>query len=300
VDDISLSYISEYLSIDSRKEKVSAKGTYQDKNMNETTYHVVLSTQLNEKVLKYLENERTKNEKKDINLKIELNVSYIQSETTISHIYLIPPEKFRLPENQIQTSSGRSKRFEVLVYAYDSEYNTDKNNGWLLSGDGGPKFLSLATRKLKTTFRIPSNDWIFEYAPKFDIGKSFVVEIPQGKPILEKAWKYIEEADESYRNWNTKAVYANCRECGNLLDKELGDKMGRKSFNYKERWGRAFKRFKNTSFSELASLDLHIEDLKKGYPEEDVKILKPDAEHLIIQTKALVNYAQELLIEKSH
>lgn len=299
-DGLNISYISEYLTVDERKVKMSARGTYQDKNRQEDTYHAILSTQLNEKALKYMENDRTKNDKRDIRLKIELNILYIQSKTRISHIFHIDPEKLNLPVNQLHTGSGRLSKFNMLVYASDSDYHSDKDNGWFLSGDGGPEFLSIVNKKLTHSFRIPSNDWIFEFAPRFDLGKSFVVEIPQGQEILDKAWKYIEQADESFRNWNTKAVYVNCRECGSLLDEELKNKIGSKSFSYKERWGRAYKRFKGMSFSDIASIDLHIEDLKKRYPEEEVKILKPDAEHLIIQTKALVNFAQELLSEMNN
>ena len=59
---------------------------------------------------------------------------------------------------------------------------------------------------------------------------------------------------------------------------------------------RARKRFKNISFSDFASLDLHMEDIKKSqrYHLEEIKIDKPDVEHVLIVIKALIKYAEQL------
>lgn len=42
---------------------------------------------------------------------------------------------------------------------------------------------------------------------------------------------------------------------------------------------------------------LHLEDLRRSYPAEEVKVGRGDAEHLLVATKALVKYAEELLKE---
>lgn len=94
-------------------------------------------------------------------------------------------------------------------------------------------------------------------------------------------------------NWDSKSVYANCRECGSLLDRKMELKFGKKSYIYKERWRRNYDRFNH-----LTSLDLHLEEIIKSYPDELVEINEPDAEHLIIITKALVNLAQKLWREE--
>lgn len=119
-----------------------------------------------------------------------------------------------------------------------------------------------------------------------------MVEIPKGKPIIQEAWNYIEKAEESFRRWDSKGIYGNCREVGNLLDGIIKEKFGKDSFIYKERWGRTYERFNN-----LASLGLHLEEIKKNskqYNPEDIKINKVDAEHLLIVTKALIKLAEEL------
>ena len=44
-------------------------------------------------------------------------------------------------------------------------------------------------------------------------------------------------------------------------------------------------------------MGLHTEEIKKESPEGKVQIKKSDAEHILIVTKALVKYAEEILQE---
>lgn len=81
---------------------------------------------------------------------------------------------------------------------------------------------------------------------------------------------------------------------GILLDKTIKDKFGEANFTYAERWSRAYKHF-----NYYASFGLHLENFKSSqkYSPADVKVHKPDAEHLLIDTKSLIKYAEELLRE---
>jgi len=107
------------------------------------------------------------------------------------------------------------------------------------------------------------------------------------------SWSYIQKAEESLRRWDTKGVFANCRETGYPLNRLIENKFGKESFCQKELWARTYGRFEN-----LASTDLHLEEIKKSsrYAEEDVKVGREEAEaeHVLILTKALVKYAEEL------
>jgi len=276
-NNVKVSYISEYLVSDSRENKLSARGSWADKNIRDENYQTRLVTELNDKALTFIENNRMQDKKGDVNLRVTLNITYISSNANVAHVYRLKPSEIGIPIQQIQTSSGRTKDFEILCEAYDSEYNTEKNNGWFLSGAGGPEFLNVMYQKITYDFRIPSTDWIYEYASKFGLGEYYIIQIPKGDNVLVEAWNYVDQAESSYRNWNTKGVYANCRECGNLLDNKIKEKFGKNNFTYKERWGRVYSRFEK-----LASLNLHLEDLKLSYPSEEVEIYKPDAENLLI------------------
>lgn len=141
---------------------------------------------------------------------------------------------------------------------------------------------------------IPQSHWVNNVLPSLGLGKYIILEIPQGTGAIPEAWNYLEKAELAFKNWNSKEVFANCRELGTLLDRHMKTKFGAGDFSYKERWGRAYGKF-----SDLASVDLHLEDLKKSsaYPPDSVKTNKADAEHLILRAKALIKYAGELFVE---
>ena len=142
-------------------------------------------------------------------------------------------------------------------------------------------------------FDIPQSQWISNVLPGLGQPEYFLMEIPKGDRILEDAWRYLDEAENSYRNWNTKGAYANCRELGSLLNRTVVGKYGKDDFR-SAKWSRAYASFEN-----LASLDLHLEDIKKSesLSPADVKVFRADVEHLLFRTRCLLKYAQELLAE---
>lgn len=140
---------------------------------------------------------------------------------------------------------------------------------------------------------IPHSHWISNVLPGLGQPEYFLLEIPKGDRVLEDAWRYLDQAENSYRNWNTKGAYANCRELGTLLNRTVGEKFGKGDFR-SEKWGRAY-----ASFERLASLDLHLEDIKKSenMSPAEVKVFRSDVEHLLFRTRCLLKYGQELLAE---
>ena len=141
---------------------------------------------------------------------------------------------------------------------------------------------------------VPQSHWVEKILPPLGYLVYFLVEIPKGKKVIREAWDYLEKAESAFTRWETKAVFVNCREMGVLLDKTIKDKFGEANFAYAERWSRAYNQFNH-----FASLDLHLENIKLSpkYSPADVKVHKPDAEHLLIITKSLIKYAEELLQE---
>jgi hypothetical protein len=270
-----------------------AKNSYYDKEFKEDIYKATLIAILDKKALDYLENSRKRDKKGNVKLILNLHVKFLKSRTLISHLYAIEPERIGLTP-KVRLSSGWEGTGKIVVYAYDSGFTVEATNQWVLSGNSKPVFLELMECPLKAEIIISSSDWIYDYAPKLGLGEYFVVEIPKGRMVIQAAWSYIEKAEECFRRWDTKGVYAYCREAAKLLDREIKNKFGENSFISKERWGRSYARFEH-----LASLDLHIEDIKKSldYKEEEIKVSRSDAEHLLIVTKALVKYAEELLQE---
>ena len=273
-----------------RGDEIGARGSKYDSEFKDEIYRTRVVAILSEKALDYIEKRRMANKKGDVKLNLCLNVKYLQSRAEISESFLIDPKEIGLPEISIPTSR-RYESGKIVAYAYDPDFSSSYTNRWIISGSGSPVFLEIREQLLKKDVRIPSTDWIHDYAPKLEIGEYFVVEIPKGEKVIEEAWDYVEKAEECFRTWDTKGVFANCREVGKLLDKIVSNKF--KNSPAIKKWKRAIGKFEYS-----ASLDLHVEEIsKKEKPEGDIKIGKAEAEHILIITKALIKYAEELLKE---
>ncbi|MCW3132422.1 MAG: hypothetical protein N2V73_06880 [Candidatus Methanospirare jalkutatii] len=275
---------------ESKAGELGARGSYLDKDFKEEIYKTKVIAQLTKQALDYIEKRRGADRKKNVNFILNLIVKYIHSRAVISPSYLINPEEIGLNKIQVSTSRGEEKG-EIIVYVSDDKFRTSYTNRWIISGDGGPVFLEVREQLLKKDVTISSVDWIYDYVPKFGMGEYFIIEIPKGEKIIKEAWDYVEKAEECFRTWDTKGVFANCREVGELLDKTISNKF--KNSPTIKKWKRAIGKFEYS-----ASLDLHVEEIsKKEKPEGDIKIGRAEAEHILIITKALIKYAEELLKE---
>ncbi len=283
-----------------------------DEKMKEDVYNTKLLALLDRRALNHIEERRMADRKGDVKLTLNLNVKTVRSMAVISHIHEVDPQKIGLKPVEVRTGQGGTTQGNILVYAYDSKYASRTTNMWILSGDGRAVFLATSEQPLEKKVKIHSSDWIHDYAPKLELGEYFIVEIPKGKKVIEEAWDDIEKAEECYRKWDIKGVCDNCRDAGKVLDKAIKEKFGKDSFTYNERWGRTYLHF----FNYLVSLGMHLEDLTgkdweelikelpKGFPKpkrsgnysrDEIKGFgRPDAEHILIMTKALIKYAEEL------
>lgn len=140
---------------------------------------------------------------------------------------------------------------------------------------------------------VPQSHWVKNILPALGDGENFLIEMPSGERNVKDAWDLLDEAETCFRNWNADGAYSKCRQLGHLMQSKIEARFGKDSFITAERWGRAYKKFDH-----MASLALHLEDLKaksSKYPAAEVKVAKTDVEHLLIMTKALLKYGQDLL-----
>ncbi len=294
-DGVVVSYLfEEYLNRSAEAPaRLTAKGTVFDQQyFKPAKYLTSLVGELNEHSLKRIDDSRVKDPKRDVKLKLEISVKMLESVALIDQLRevepktLIPGKVLTVPRYQ----GGESQANIIVRGWYDNNFQSDKNSGWNLSGNGNPTFLQFKVVKAEIPHRIPATDWISDYAPKFGLGHHIVVEMPsKDGPLYRETSAYLTKAEEAFGRWDTKGVFSNCREIGTLLDRAVKDKYGKDSFAYGEKWGRAFARF-----SDWASFDLHLEDLKKKYKPDDVRTDRPDSESLLLSTKILIKYAQEV------
>ncbi len=163
--------------------------------------------------------------------------------------------------------------------------------------EGVPRFPVAEIRSVdvQLTFEIPRSVWVERILPQLKDPSLELVEVPLGGGRLKDAAAYLEAAEAAFHGWDTKSVYANCREMATALDRTIRQRLQSDTFATEERWGRAYKRL-----GDLASLDLHLEDIKKreGVDAQQVRIDRRDAECVLFSAKILLKYANELLPEE--
>lgn len=139
---------------------------------------------------------------------------------------------------------------------------------------------------------VPQSHWVDRVLPALGSSRYLIVEIPMRNEQTAQAWTLIDKAEKAFAQWDTKGVFAHCREAADALTHLVAESAAKGSFAREQRWERAAKEFKH-----FASLDLHLEEIraKGGYAPDQVKIEKADSECLLIFTKALAKFAEELV-----
>src|ERR1035437_846789 len=184
--------------------EIAGKGTHLDSQFRPELYKTTLVALLQEKALSYIEKRRKEDTKGDVKLFLHLNLRAINTMATISPIHLVQPGNMGLRSIEpLSTDSGQKTNWKALAWAYEQGYSNPTTNCWFVSGNGGPIFLAVTEQSIRKELRIPSTDWIHDYGPKLGLGEYFIVEIQKGDKTIERAWDYLEKAEEGCRTWNT-------------------------------------------------------------------------------------------------
>lgn len=256
------------------------------------TWRATLVIALTSLDLEYLETRRMEDRKGDVKIALHLHTVSSENRASISPVYTVPPSSLGLAKQEIRGVYGDTP-YSPLIHIQQGMRPQVANEPKLLTGEGTSRsFIAYRLTHYNRDPMITSAHWINDFAPKLGLGEYFVVRIPSGERLIKEAWAYVEDAENCFRQWNTKGVYANCREVGSLLDKMMGEKLGKSTFAYGVKWSRAC-----ALFNDLSSVDLHLEDFKKSpkYQPQDVVVTRADAESVLLITKLLVKYAEEVL-----
>ena len=133
----------------------------EDRYNRENNTSFKLTAPLNQRILDHIETLRTTNSKSDVILDIEIFVKLLQPKIILSNMIL---------------GKKNSDGIQQVFYKYNSEFSTNQNNMWILSGNSGPEFIKTINKKFTNRVTISSSDWIHDYCPVFQIGKYAVFE----------------------------------------------------------------------------------------------------------------------------
>jgi hypothetical protein len=145
-------------------------------NAEKMTRQVWLIAALGRAELEHLADLRGKDAKGDVHLTLQIGVRCLRSSATITHV-AAPP--------------GRG----MMAHQRPKFQETHP-----MLGEGSGGFVHATTQRIDLQHRIPSGDWVHEYAPKFGLGKYLVVELPHPEagasgPLEERVERCRKAAD---------------------------------------------------------------------------------------------------------
>lgn len=209
----------------------------------------------------------------------------VRSPTSLSWNLEFPLDPFRVQGIEARRHGDLKLRLDLWIVA-----------AMISRVQGGQSMIEVVTgldrSQSQVYLEVPQSHWVGKVLPGLGTNKYFLVEVPVQNQHFASAWALIEKAEQAFGRWDTKAVFAHCREAGVALDNFIEKHNNGDTFLKDERWSRASK-----EFNHFASLDLHLEEKKSDgkHSPDLVKIEKMDAECLLTMTKALAKYAEELI-----
>jgi hypothetical protein len=209
----------------------------------------------------------------------------VRSSTSLPWNLDFPLDPYRVQGIEGKRHGDLKLRLDLaFVVAFLGRISATQGNTEVLTG--------LERSNSQIYIEVPQSHWVGKVLPALGSNTYFIVEVPARNERTATAWALIEKAETAFGRWDTKAVFAHCREAAIALGSLVEKHRPEDSFLKGERWGRAVK-----EFNHFASLDLHLEEKKanSAYSLNDVRIEKMDAECLLTFTKALAKYAEELL-----
>lgn len=145
------------------------------------------------------------------------------------------------------------------------------------------------TAHFEVPVTIPQSRWVETILPALGFRRYFLVEIPDVGSAIDGAHALVEDAEHAFGLWQRKAVFANCRDLGELLNAAIGRHFEKGHYSL-EKWARAYK-----EFSHFTSIGLHEVEHRQEYRPGTVDITKADAEAVLLASKVLLKYASDLL-----
>lgn len=275
---------------------LAGSDTIFDKSLSENAkYFVKLLANLDDQSLERIENIRKAEIYSSVKFKLKLIITYIRSNIRIAHFSYVRAQGGLLRSIKESTASPpfypSDSDIDIIASKHTDRFTPVRDDGWILSGSGNPIFLKIEAIKVECPHEIDVTSWIKRYLPKLERGKPISFRISLEGDLADQTMQDLSKAEDAFKLGDTKSVFAYCREIGVRLDNYLKNLCKNNSFAYKEKWGRAY-----ANFGRMASLDLHLEDVKKSekYTIQNISTDESDLSYLLIQTKNLIRYAEKL------
>ena len=151
------------------------------------------------------------------------------------------------------------------------------------------KIVGYTQGDFEITYRIAQSTWVNSVLSKIGHHKYHLIELDLSHCQIIEALKYIGRMESSLAMHEYDQVANSAREMADYIE-NFYIEFPQNTYHYLK-WIRAFKKFKH-----FASLALHKEE-KRAQLSGEFHIHHHDAEYIIISAKALVRYAQQLVLD---
>lgn len=149
-----------------REQQVHASLWWANQRSLETSERQVeLLTSLSRRAIDHIETIRGKDTKGDVHLGLRVSLTVLRSRA-----YIRPTGSLRLQNDPTQEMTTTMKE--------PDRWSSNSCVDWVLSGDTSPAFLNVNSSTNHLSLRIPSTDWIHDFAPALGIGQFIVAELP--------------------------------------------------------------------------------------------------------------------------
>lgn len=192
---------------------------------NEHTIEVHFMAPLSQYTIDHIEKLREKKIKRNVELKLRFSVKYLESNVCTSHLVAL-----RHPLSQLKSAFEEIKEEhslknpKLIVYDYNTDFDTEITNMWILSANSEAKFLTIKKSESEFSHTIPYDDWIYDFLPKFKAYSIVTIEIPTAEIAgsayenLTKAVEELKHAEKFLREGNYDSVIRSLR---NIISNRL-------------------------------------------------------------------------------
>ncbi len=196
-----------------------------NRNFGQKELEMELTLSLDKKIVSYMNDARKSSPKGDVNLTIDVNLTYLKNKAFVSYINEFHLNDATFPRDlktviEKNFSPHNYSDISVLLYTYPTQigsYASNRTNLNLVSSNGSGQddgYLSIINQNLKIDWQIKSSDWVHDFLPKLGLGEYEVIEIPGiiERESLGDVLKMLDEAkDRLYKSLDVGASLTSLR-----------------------------------------------------------------------------------------
>jgi hypothetical protein len=127
-----------------------------------------------------MERQRETDKKRDVQFLAEVEVTRLNPKVTLSHLSANEPFNAR---NIFPNLGLSDPNIFVVTYKTDRDHNPNRNDMWILSGEGGKVFAEIFIQGFDVWTIVKASDWVQDYAPTLGVGRSFSMELPSPEQL---------------------------------------------------------------------------------------------------------------------